>query len=151
MLLGRSHSTERRDLPLTAGERRAIVVASESAFVKLAHLYEELLPIFARYGFKPQSAGVVSRDLRVWLTNTSLRVLFMLSPVLVLLACGDSGQSSSPTSPSPTEARWTLSGTVSHGWADPQTSGFDDSLRTVVRPRSLHPPVTSLVPSSAAA
>jgi hypothetical protein len=25
-------------------------------------MYEELLPIFARYGFKPQSAGVVSRD-----------------------------------------------------------------------------------------
>lgn len=49
-------------IPLIASERRAIVVAAESAFLKLANLYEELLPIFERYGFKPQSAGVVSRD-----------------------------------------------------------------------------------------
>jgi hypothetical protein len=49
-------------IPLTAAERRGLVVAAESAFLKLANLYEELLPIFARYGFKAQSAGVVSRD-----------------------------------------------------------------------------------------
>jgi hypothetical protein len=56
------HSPEVRGLPLTATEQRALVVAAESAFLKLANLYEELLPIFARYGFKPQSAGVISRD-----------------------------------------------------------------------------------------
>ena len=39
-----------------------MIVAAESAFLELANLYEELLPILARYGFKPQSAGVVSRD-----------------------------------------------------------------------------------------
>jgi hypothetical protein len=55
-------SDEASRIPLTAAERRGIVVAAESAFLKLANLYEELLPIFARYGFKPQSAGVVSRD-----------------------------------------------------------------------------------------
>jgi hypothetical protein len=47
---------------LTADERRGVVVAAESAFLKLANLYDELLPIFSRYGFKPPSAGVVSRD-----------------------------------------------------------------------------------------
>ena len=47
---------------LSATERRAVALAAESAFLKLANLYEELIPIFARYGFKPQSAGVVSRD-----------------------------------------------------------------------------------------
>ena len=48
--------------PLSATERRALIVAAESAFLKLANLYAELLPIFTRYGFKPQSAGVISRD-----------------------------------------------------------------------------------------
>jgi hypothetical protein len=47
---------------LTTTERRALIVAAESAFLKLANLYAELLPIFTRYGFKPQSAGVISRD-----------------------------------------------------------------------------------------
>jgi hypothetical protein len=55
-------SPEVRRIPLTLAERRGVVVAAESAFLKLANLYEEQLPIFARYGFKPQSAGVVSRD-----------------------------------------------------------------------------------------
>jgi len=49
-------------LPLTPAEIRSIVVAAESTFLKIGNMYEELLPIFARYGFKPQSAGVVSRD-----------------------------------------------------------------------------------------
>lgn len=49
-------------IPLTANERRGLIVAAESAFLKLANLYEELIPIFQRYGFKPQSAGVISRD-----------------------------------------------------------------------------------------
>ena len=57
-----SRALEASRLPLTSAEKRAIVVAAESAFLKLANLYEELLPIFARYGFKAQSAGVVSRD-----------------------------------------------------------------------------------------
>jgi hypothetical protein len=52
----------RARIPLTSTERRAIIVAAESTFLKLANLYAELLPIFSRYGFKPQSAGVVSRD-----------------------------------------------------------------------------------------
>jgi len=52
-----------RGLRHSANDRRAKrLVVAESAFLKLANLYEELLPIFARYGFKPQSAGVVSRD-----------------------------------------------------------------------------------------
>jgi hypothetical protein len=49
--------------PLTSDERRAIVVAAESAFLTLGKLYKELLPIFGKYGFKPQSAGVISRDI----------------------------------------------------------------------------------------
>jgi len=49
-------------IPLTVEEKRGVIVAAESAFLKLGNLYDELLPIFARYGFKPQSAGVVSRD-----------------------------------------------------------------------------------------
>ena len=49
-------------IPLTSSEQRGVVVAAQSAFFELASLYEELLPIFNRYGFKPQSAGVVSRD-----------------------------------------------------------------------------------------
>jgi hypothetical protein len=56
-----AHPTPSRS-PLTAAERRAVVIAAESAFLKLANLYDELLPIFTRYGFKPQSAGVISRD-----------------------------------------------------------------------------------------
>jgi hypothetical protein len=49
-------------VPLSALEQRAVIVAAESAFLKLANLYAEVLPIFQRYGFKAQSAGVVSRD-----------------------------------------------------------------------------------------
>ena len=47
---------------LTPTERRALIVAAESAFLKRANLYAESLPIFTRYGFKPQSASVISRD-----------------------------------------------------------------------------------------
>jgi hypothetical protein len=49
-------------LELTKTERRALIVAAESALLKLANLYAKLLPIFTRYGFKSQSAGVISRD-----------------------------------------------------------------------------------------
>jgi hypothetical protein len=50
-------------LPLTADEKRAIVVAAESVFLKIANMHDELRPIFVRYGFRMQSAGVVSRDI----------------------------------------------------------------------------------------
>jgi hypothetical protein len=56
-------------LPLTPAETRSIIVAAESTFLKIANMYEELLPIFARYGFKPQSAGVVSRDVSEQIEN----------------------------------------------------------------------------------
>ena len=47
--------------PLTAAERSGLVVAAQSAFLKIANLYEEVAPIFQKYGFKPPSAGVISR------------------------------------------------------------------------------------------
>ena len=49
--------------PLTAKELRAIEVAVESAFLKLANLYQKIVPIFDEYGFTAPSAGVVARDL----------------------------------------------------------------------------------------
>ena len=48
---------------LTAAEKKGIVLAAESAFVKLDNLYEDIIPIFDQYGFKPPSAGVIARDL----------------------------------------------------------------------------------------
>ena len=55
-------SSARARISLTPAERRAIIAAAESTFLKLSNLYLEVLPIFQRYGFKPPSAGVVSRD-----------------------------------------------------------------------------------------
>ncbi len=49
--------------PLTEKELRAIEVAAESAFMKLANLYERIVPFFEDQGFTPPSAGVVARDL----------------------------------------------------------------------------------------
>lgn len=49
--------------PLTGEERDAIVVAAKSAFMKLAVLYQRIVPIFEAQGFIPPSAGVVARDL----------------------------------------------------------------------------------------
>jgi hypothetical protein len=49
--------------PLTPKELRAIEVAVESAFLKLANLYQKIVPIFDEYGFTAPSAGVVARDL----------------------------------------------------------------------------------------
>jgi hypothetical protein len=49
--------------PLTDKELRAIEVAAESAFLKLANLYERILPFFEDQGFTPPSPGVVARDL----------------------------------------------------------------------------------------
>jgi ferritin-like protein len=49
--------------PLTGKELRAIEVAAESAFMKLANLYERIVPFFEDQGFTPPSAGVVARDL----------------------------------------------------------------------------------------
>ena len=49
--------------PLTPKELRAIEVAAESAFMKLANLYETIVPAFEAQGFTPPSAGVVARDL----------------------------------------------------------------------------------------
>lgn len=48
---------------LTTAEKKGIVLAVESAFVKLDNLYEDIIPIFDQYGFKPPSAGVIARDL----------------------------------------------------------------------------------------
>jgi hypothetical protein len=48
---------------LTDKECRAIEVAAESAFMKLANLYEKIVPYFEDQGFTPPSAGVVARDL----------------------------------------------------------------------------------------
>lgn len=49
--------------PLTLAELRAIEVAAESAFMKLANLYERIVPAFEAQGFTPPSPGVVARDL----------------------------------------------------------------------------------------
>ena len=49
--------------PLSALEKKAIVIAVESAFMKLKNLYEKITPIFDEYGFKAPSAGVIARDL----------------------------------------------------------------------------------------
>ncbi len=50
-------------VPLTEQEKKGIVVAVESAFMKLANLYERIVPVFNEYGFTPPSAGVIARDL----------------------------------------------------------------------------------------
>ncbi|MBE7439076.1 MAG: hypothetical protein HS115_11515 [Spirochaetales bacterium] len=49
--------------PLTPDEKKAIIIAVESAFMKLRNLYESIVPIFNEYGFTPPSAGVIARDL----------------------------------------------------------------------------------------
>jgi hypothetical protein len=49
--------------PLTEEEIKGIVVAVESAFLKLKNLYDRITPVFDEYGFKAPSAGVVARDL----------------------------------------------------------------------------------------
>ncbi|MBX7059758.1 MAG: hypothetical protein K1X75_16970 [Leptospirales bacterium] len=49
--------------PLTALEKKAIIIAVESAFMKLRNLYERITPVFDQYGFKAPSAGVIARDL----------------------------------------------------------------------------------------
>jgi len=49
--------------PLTPTEKKAIIVAVESAFMKLRNLHERIAPIFVEYGFTPPSAGAIARDL----------------------------------------------------------------------------------------
>jgi hypothetical protein len=49
--------------PLTEEEREGIILAVKSAFLKLKNLYDQIIPIFNAYGFKPPSAGVIARDL----------------------------------------------------------------------------------------
>lgn len=44
-------------------EKKGIIIAVESAFMKLKNLYEAITPIYQEYGFKPPSAGVIARDL----------------------------------------------------------------------------------------
>ncbi|MGJ4748187.1 hypothetical protein ACQV5M_17640 [Leptospira sp. SA-E8] len=44
-------------------EIKAIIIAVESAFMKLKNLYDKVTPIFDEYGFKAPSAGVIARDL----------------------------------------------------------------------------------------
>ena len=41
--------------------------------------------------------------------------------VMLVLSCGDGAVEPSPPAPEPSRAQWTLSGTVSHGWADPES------------------------------
>jgi hypothetical protein len=58
----RSLDRTSRRIAARCPNRATVTVRQSSAgirFLKLANLYEELLPIFERYGFKPQSAGVV--------------------------------------------------------------------------------------------
>ena len=50
-------------VPLTASERKGIITAVESAFLKLNNLYKKIAPIFVSFGFTPQAAGVIARDL----------------------------------------------------------------------------------------
>ena len=49
--------------PLSEDEKSGLTVAVQSVFRKLDKLYEEIVPLFQHYGFKPPSAGVVARDL----------------------------------------------------------------------------------------
>ena len=49
--------------PLTVHEVEGITIAVRSAFLKLHNLYEEIEPIFAKYGLKAPSAGVIARNL----------------------------------------------------------------------------------------
>lgn len=49
--------------PLSDAEIEGIVLAAKSAFLKLSNLYDQIVPIFNEYGFKPPSAGVIARDL----------------------------------------------------------------------------------------
>lgn len=51
------------DSPLTADERAGIVIAVQSVFARLRKCYREVQPIYARYGFRDPSAGVMARDL----------------------------------------------------------------------------------------
>lgn len=49
--------------PLSDDERVGIVLAVRSAFATLRGLYEEMEPLFERYGFSVPSTGVIARDL----------------------------------------------------------------------------------------
>lgn len=48
--------------PLTAVERSGIVVAVNSVFLKLQHLYARTSRIYVEFGFTQPSAGVIARD-----------------------------------------------------------------------------------------
>ena len=50
-------------LQLTDDERNGITLAVQSAFLKLKHPIEGIVPIFEDFGFRPPSAGVVAGDL----------------------------------------------------------------------------------------
>jgi len=56
-------NTKKNSDPLNSEEIKAIVIAVESAFMKLKNLYDKVTPIFDEYGFKAPSAGVIARDL----------------------------------------------------------------------------------------
>ena len=51
------------DHPLNQAEIDGIIIGVRSVFTKLSNLYQEVSPIFNKYGFKPPSTGVVARDL----------------------------------------------------------------------------------------
>jgi hypothetical protein len=53
----------RARVPLTAQEKKGIITAVDSAFMRLRNLYKAIVPTFQRYGFTPPSAGVIARDL----------------------------------------------------------------------------------------
>jgi hypothetical protein len=48
---------------LTEMEREDIVTAVQSVFRKVKKLHAKVVPIYAEYGFKPPSAGVIARDI----------------------------------------------------------------------------------------
>jgi hypothetical protein len=49
--------------PLNETEKQAIIIAVQSAFMKLKNLYDRITPIFDEFGFTAPSAGVIARDL----------------------------------------------------------------------------------------
>jgi hypothetical protein len=52
-----------RDDALSDEERSGIVLAVQSAFVKLRNLYRQIVPVFQSFGFTAPSPGVIARDL----------------------------------------------------------------------------------------
>lgn len=62
-LVSISTSLRKPPLPLDQSERKCLVVAIESAFMRLANLRERIVPIYDDYELDAPSASVMSRDL----------------------------------------------------------------------------------------